>query len=84
MKDHAIIRGGRGEAEVWLVRFLTSALDGRERSVSTPDKFTLDKYSPGTQRMGGSVEHRACLDAVGKRKICSLTESRAQIIQTVA
>jgi hypothetical protein len=50
---------------------LTSALDGVERSASSPCRFTLRESAPGTHWIGGWVGPRAVLDAVVKRKIPS-------------
>jgi hypothetical protein len=47
--------------------FLTSTLDGGERSSSHPGRFT-----PGTNWIGGWVSLRARLDTVEKKKILTL------------
>jgi hypothetical protein len=53
-------------------RFLTSALDGGEWSVSLPGRFTPRERTADTHWIGGRVGPRAVLDAVVKRKIPSL------------
>jgi hypothetical protein len=52
--------------------FLTSALDGGERSASLPDHFTPGEVAPGAHWTGDWVCHRAGLDTVEKRKILPL------------
>jgi len=54
--------------EVQLHAFLTSALDGHERSTSRPGRFTPGKEPPDTHWIGSWVGRRAGLDAVAKRK----------------
>jgi hypothetical protein len=48
---------------------LTSLLDGGEFSASQAGRFTHRETGAGTHCVGGSVDPRACLDVVGKRKI---------------
>jgi hypothetical protein len=57
--------------EIQLDTFLTSALDGGEWSASRPGRFTPKERACGTHWIGGSVDSRAVLDAVVKRKIPS-------------
>jgi hypothetical protein len=57
-----------GEEGVQLHEFLTSALDGGERSASGPGRFTPEMEAPGTYWIGGWVGPTAGLDAVVKRK----------------
>jgi hypothetical protein len=57
--------------EIQLHAFLTSALDGGERSASRPGLFTPRGRAPDTHWIGGWVGPRAVLDAVVKRKIPS-------------
>jgi hypothetical protein len=49
-------------------RIQTSALDGREWSVSRPGSFTAGLRAPGTHWTGGWVGPRAVLDTVVKKK----------------
>jgi hypothetical protein len=73
--------------EVWLHAFLTSALDGGERSASRPDRFTPRERAAGTHWIGGWVGPRAFLDAVVKRKIPSPhreSNPKTPIVQSVA
>jgi hypothetical protein len=51
--------------------FLTSALDGGEWSVFFPGHYTPWERAPDTYWIGGSVDPRAILDVVVKRKIPS-------------
>jgi hypothetical protein len=48
--------------------FLTSALDGGERSALSPGRFITREGTPGTHWIGGCVDPRAGLDTVEKRK----------------
>jgi hypothetical protein len=73
--------------EVWLHAFLTSALDGDERSASRPGRFTPTERAPGNHWIGGRVGSGAVLDAVVRRKIPRPRRelnSRAPIVQPVA
>jgi hypothetical protein len=58
-----------GTVEVYLHAFLTSALDGGEKSVSRPDLFTSGERARDTNRIGSWVGLRAGLDAEANRKI---------------
>jgi len=51
-----------------VISFLISALDGRGRSISRPDRFIPGETDPGTHWRGGWVGLRDGLDAVAKRK----------------
>jgi hypothetical protein len=67
--------GNRGIAPL----FLTSALDGGERSASRPCRFIPEGRAPGTHWIGGWVGPRAGLDAVKHRKIsCPFKESNPE------
>jgi hypothetical protein len=56
--------------------FLTSALDWRQSSASRLFRFTTEKRAPETHLTRGSVDPRASLDAVRRRKIsCICQES---------
>jgi hypothetical protein len=50
--------------EINLHAFMTSVLDGGERSASRPGRFTPRERVPGTHWIGGWVGPRAVLDAV--------------------
>jgi hypothetical protein len=52
--------------------FLTSALDGGERSASRSGRFIPGEIAPSTHWIGGWVDPRAGLDSVKKRKILPL------------
>jgi hypothetical protein len=52
--------------------FLTSALDGGEWSASRPGHFTFGERASGTHWIGGSVDPRADLDNLEKRKFLNL------------
>jgi hypothetical protein len=54
--------------------FLTSALTGGEWLASCPGRFTARERAPGTDWIEGSVDPRAVLDDVEKRKILTLQE----------
>jgi len=54
--------------EVYLHRFLTSALDGGKWSALRPGHFTPGVKAPGTHWIGGWVGARSGLDAVAKRR----------------
>jgi hypothetical protein len=56
--------------------FLTSALDGSERSASRPGRFTARERAAVTHWIGGWVGPRAGLDTVVKRKIPSPAMNR--------
>jgi hypothetical protein len=49
--------------------FLTFALDGGERSVARPGRFTPRERSRGPHRIGGCMGPRAGLDSVVERKL---------------
>jgi hypothetical protein len=51
--------------------FLTSTLEGGERSASQPDRFTPRERAAGTHWIGGWLSPRAGLDTVVNRKIPS-------------
>jgi hypothetical protein len=51
---------------------MTSALDGGEWSASRSGRFTSGERATGAQWIGGCVDPRAGLNAVGKRKILPL------------
>jgi hypothetical protein len=55
--------------EVQLHGFLTSTLDGGERSASRPGRFIPTERVPSTHWIGGWVGPRASLDVAGKRKL---------------
>jgi hypothetical protein len=61
-----------GEWKYSSTHSLTSTLDGGERSVSRPGRFTPRERAPGTHWIGSWLGPRAVLDAVVKRKIPSL------------
>jgi hypothetical protein len=62
--------------EVSLRTFLTSTLDGRERSASRPYRFAPGGTAPGTYWIGGCVGPRAGLDSVEEIEIsCCYRES---------
>jgi hypothetical protein len=48
---------------------MTSALDGGEKSASSPCRFNSRERAPGTHWIGGSVGPRAGLDAVDKKNL---------------
>jgi hypothetical protein len=52
--------------ELCLHVFLTSALGGVEWSVLRQSSFSCGVIDTGTHLIGGWVDPRACLDAVGK------------------
>jgi hypothetical protein len=52
--------------------FLTSALVGGEWSTSRPGRFTPGKRAPGTDWIGGSVDLRASLDDLERRKFLTI------------
>jgi hypothetical protein len=54
--------------------FLTSALDGGERSASLPGRFTFGEGTSGTRWIGGWVGPRSGLDTAKKRKILHCLE----------
>jgi hypothetical protein len=47
-------------------RFLSTTLDGREWSASSPSRFASEERSPGTHWIGGWVGTRAGLDYIWK------------------
>jgi hypothetical protein len=51
---------------------LTSALVGGEWSTSRPGRFTPGEKAPGSHWIGGSVDLRAGLDDLEKRKFLAL------------
>jgi hypothetical protein len=58
-----------GLVEVELHAFLTSALDGGEKSASGPSRFTPKESAPGTHYIRGWVGLRTGMDdAVAKSK----------------
>jgi hypothetical protein len=75
-----------GVVEVYLHSFLTSALDGDERSASRPGRFTPQGKAPGTHWIGGWVGPRAVLDTVVKKNPSPRRESnpRTPIVQLVS
>jgi hypothetical protein len=76
--------GVLGEWRYSSTHYLTSALDGGERSASRPGRFTPRERAPGTHWIGGCVGPRAVLDVVVKRKILSPrreSKSRTPIVQ---
>jgi hypothetical protein len=61
-----------GGVDVWIHIFLTSALDGGQRSTSRPGRFNPPEIAPGTQWIGGWVDASAGLEDVEKRKFLTL------------
>jgi hypothetical protein len=61
-----------GGVDVYILIFLTSALDGGEWSASHPGHFTPEERAPGTHCIGGWVGPRTGLDDVEKRKFLPL------------
>jgi hypothetical protein len=61
-----------GGVDVQIHIFLTSALALGEWSTSRPGRFTPGKRSPGIHWIGGSVDPRAGLDNLEKRKFLTL------------
>jgi hypothetical protein len=61
-----------GEVDVYVLVFLTLALNGGKWSASRPGRFTSGEIIPGTLWIGGWVGPRAGLDDVEKRKILPL------------
>jgi hypothetical protein len=62
------------EMEVYFRTFLTSALDGGERTDSRPGRFTPGEGTPGTHWTGGWVSPRKDRNPV-KLKLKELTEN---------
>jgi hypothetical protein len=52
--------------------YFTSALDGGEWSASRPGRFNHGETAPGTNWIGVSVDPRAGLDDVEKKKFLAL------------
>jgi hypothetical protein len=69
--------------EVQLHAFVTSALDGCERSASRPGRFTLEERPPGNHRARGWLGPRASLDAVTRRKIPDPAGNRTPVVRPV-
>jgi hypothetical protein len=68
-------------------KYVTSALDGGERSASHPCRFTTREKAPGTHWIGGWMGPRTVLDTVVKRKISiprRESNPRTPIVQPVA
>jgi hypothetical protein len=57
-----------GGVDVYIHIFLTSALVGREWSVSSTCRFTPGERTHGTHWIGGWMDPRAGLDGVEKKK----------------
>jgi hypothetical protein len=65
--------------------FFISTLDGDEWSASCPSRFTCRESAPVAYYIGGSVDPRAGLDNVEKRKTSlSTAGNRTRVIQFVA
>jgi hypothetical protein len=78
--------GVLGEWRYSSTHYLTSALEGGERSASRPGRFTPKETAPGTHWIGGWVGITSVLDAVAKRKILSPrreSNPRTPIVQPV-
>jgi hypothetical protein len=75
-----------GGVDVWIHVFLTSALDGGERSSSHPGHITPGERATGTHWIEGWVGPRAGLNDVERRKILPLPglELRPAAVQPVA
>jgi hypothetical protein len=67
-----------GVYDVQIPVFLTSALVGREWSVSCPGRFTPGERTPGTHWIGGWVSSRASLYDVEKRKYLPYRDSNSK------
>jgi hypothetical protein len=65
----------QGGMEVYIYVFLTSALDGGERSASRPGSFTSEETDPGTHWIGVWMGPRAGVDAVAKWKYLPYRDS---------
>jgi hypothetical protein len=64
--------------------FLTSALAGGEWSASRPRRFAPCETAPSTHWIGGSVDLRAGLDDVEKRKFFTLLGLELQLVSCPA
>jgi hypothetical protein len=62
-----------GEVVVYIDIFLTSALAGDERSVSSTNRLNPGEEAPSTHWIGDWVDPRVGLDYVEKRKFLTLT-----------
>jgi hypothetical protein len=64
--------------------FLTSALVGGELSASHPGRFTLGERGRSTHWIGGSVNPRAGVDDVEKRKFLTLPGLQIRLLDRPA
>jgi hypothetical protein len=64
--------------------FLTSALDGGERSVSRPVRVSPRERASGTHWIGGWVGPRTGRDAMEQRTIFAPAGNRTLVIKSIA
>jgi hypothetical protein len=63
-----------GDVGVWLHKFLTTVLNGGERSGSRLDRFTARRIASGTNWVGGCMLPRVGLDVLQKGRIACIPQ----------